>query len=55
MGYKERDPKERELWDLARASGIIFQQVGVVPGYATPPVEIWIGEMMEDPRHSEAW
>lgn len=52
MGYKERDPKERGLWDLARASGIGFEQVGVVDGYAAPPVEIWIGGLIEDPRHS---
>ncbi|KAG8843865.1 hypothetical protein FRB96_003715 [Tulasnella sp. 330] len=52
MGYKERDPKERELWDLARASGIRFEQVGVVPGYAAPPVEIWLGGLIEDPCHS---
>ncbi|KAG8997194.1 hypothetical protein FRB94_011141 [Tulasnella sp. JGI-2019a] len=46
MGYKERDAKERGLWDLARASGIIFEQVGVVAGRSSPPVEIWIGGLM---------
>lgn len=43
MGYKERDPKERGLWDLAREAGLELEQVGELIGGGDRGVEIWIG------------
>ena len=44
LGYKERDPAERTLWDLARAIGIQLEKVGERPGAGGEPVEVWIGQ-----------
>ncbi|EJD37637.1 hypothetical protein AURDEDRAFT_146987 [Auricularia subglabra TFB-10046 SS5] len=43
MGYKERDPAERELWDMLKS--VRLTRVDEVPGAGGAPVEIWIGEM----------
>ena len=45
LGYKERDPEERTLWEMARASeaGIVFERVGERVGAGREPVEVWIG------------
>lgn len=42
MGYKERHPDERSLWDRAREIGLCFQQIGQVNGAGGNPVEIWL-------------
>ncbi|KAF8142123.1 putative methyltransferase-domain-containing protein [Boletus edulis] len=43
MGYKERHPDERSLWDMAKDIGLHFQQVAQVNGAGGLPVEIWLG------------
>lgn len=43
LGYKERDPAERTLWDMARGIGIDFARVGERVGAGGAPVEIWLG------------
>lgn len=43
LGYKERDPAERDLWRMAEGMGITFEMVGEVKGMGEPAVEIWIG------------
>ncbi|KZT07420.1 uncharacterized protein LAESUDRAFT_742889 [Laetiporus sulphureus 93-53] len=43
LGYKERDPAERTLWDMARDVGITFEKVGEKPGAGGEPIEIWVG------------
>ncbi|KAF8433253.1 putative methyltransferase-domain-containing protein [Boletus edulis BED1] len=43
MGYKERHPDERSLWDMAKDIGLHFQQVAQVNGAGGHPVEIWLG------------
>ncbi|KAI0057207.1 hypothetical protein BV25DRAFT_1920310 [Artomyces pyxidatus] len=44
LAYKERDPAERELWDLlARETGIILERVGSQAGAGGQEVEIWMG------------
>lgn len=45
LAYKERDPAERTLWEMARGIGITFEQAGAVPGAGGESVEIWIGSM----------
>ncbi|KAH6916111.1 putative methyltransferase-domain-containing protein [Coprinopsis sp. MPI-PUGE-AT-0042] len=42
LGYKQRDESERSLWDMAKAIGLHFAQVGEIPGYGGAPIEIWI-------------
>lgn len=42
LGYKERDPAERTLWDLAAAIGIAFERVGERAGAGGAPVEVWL-------------
>lgn len=42
LGYKERDPDERVLWDLARDVGIHFVQIGQRTGAGGAPVEVWM-------------
>ena len=44
LGYKERDPEERTLWDMAKGIGVSFERVGERIGAGRDPVEIWIGE-----------
>lgn len=43
LGYKERDPGERSLWDMVREIGITFGKVGERCGAGGDPVEVWIG------------
>ena len=43
LGYKERDPEERTLWDMVKAIGVSFEKVGERIGAGREPVEIWIG------------
>lgn len=43
MGYKERHPDERSLWDRAKGIGLHFQQITQVSGVGGQPVEIWLG------------
>ena len=44
LAYKERDPAERQLWDMmARETGVILECVGKQPGAGGLPVEIWLG------------
>lgn len=43
MGYKERDPAERSLWDMVHKIGVVLEKVGVRLGSGGVPVEIWIG------------
>lgn len=43
MGYKERDPDERTLWDRAKDIGLCFHQIARVNGAGGNPVEIWLG------------
>lgn len=45
LAYKERDPAERQLWDMmARETGVILECVGKQPGAGGLPVEIWMGK-----------
>ncbi|TFK52015.1 hypothetical protein OE88DRAFT_1602605, partial [Heliocybe sulcata] len=43
LGYKERDPGERSLWEMARDIGVRFEKVGERAGAGGAPVEIWVG------------
>jgi len=43
VGYKERDPAERILWDMASEIGLYFQRIGERAGAGGAPVEIWLG------------
>ncbi|KAA1475529.1 hypothetical protein DENSPDRAFT_860856 [Dentipellis sp. KUC8613] len=44
LAYKQRDPAERELWDmLAKEAGVQLEQVGAVAGAGGEAVEIWLG------------
>ncbi|KAH9857281.1 putative methyltransferase-domain-containing protein [Lenzites betulinus] len=43
LGYKERDPAERTLWDMAKEIGVVFERVGERKGAGGQPVEIWVG------------
>ncbi|KAI0782685.1 putative methyltransferase-domain-containing protein [Abortiporus biennis] len=43
LGYKERHPSERGLWDMALNEGIVFEKVGERSGAGDAPVEVWIG------------
>ncbi|KAL5513207.1 hypothetical protein ACEPAH_3605 [Sanghuangporus vaninii] len=43
LAYKERDPDERRLWDMARSIGLHFDEIGRVPGAGGVPVEIYQG------------
>jgi len=45
LGYKERDPEERTLWEMARNIGISFKQIGERKGAGGAPVEIWLGSV----------
>lgn len=42
LGYKERDPSERTLWDLAASIGVLFEKVGERGGAGGSPVEVWL-------------
>jgi protein N-lysine methyltransferase METTL21D len=44
LAYKERDPAERQLWDMiARETGVVLECVGNQAGAGGLPVEIWLG------------
>ncbi|KAH7913823.1 putative methyltransferase-domain-containing protein [Hygrophoropsis aurantiaca] len=45
LGYKERDPSERILWEMADKLSIKFELVGAKIGAGGIPVEIWLGEV----------
>ena len=44
LGYKERDPEERTLWDMVKGIGVSFERVGERTGAGRDPVEIWLGK-----------
>ncbi|KAH9962670.1 putative methyltransferase-domain-containing protein [Russula dissimulans] len=44
LAYKERDPAERQLWDMmARDTGVVLECVGKQAGGGGLPVEVWLG------------
>jgi hypothetical protein len=44
LAYKERDPAERQLWDMmARETGVVLECVGKQAGAGGLPIEIWLG------------
>ena len=44
LAFKERDPAERQFWDMmARETGVVLECVGKQPGAGGLPVEIWLG------------
>ncbi|KAH9931814.1 putative methyltransferase-domain-containing protein [Fomitopsis serialis] len=43
LGYKERDPAERTLWETMREIGVQLEKVDERRGAGGDPVEIWIG------------
>ena len=44
LAYKERDPAERQLWDMmTRETGVVLECVGKEVGAGGLPVEIWLG------------
>jgi protein N-lysine methyltransferase METTL21D len=44
-GIQERDPAERELWDMmARETGIVLECVAKQAGAGGLAVEIWLGK-----------
>jgi hypothetical protein len=45
LGYKERDPAERTLWEMAREIGIVFDKVGERAGSGGNEVEVWAGRV----------
>jgi protein N-lysine methyltransferase METTL21D len=48
LAYKERDPAERQLWDMmARKTGVVLECVGKQAGAGGLPVEIWLGRMKQ--------
>lgn len=48
LAYKERDPAERELWDmLTQKTGVVLQKIGAVPGAGAMEVEIWAGRALD--------
>jgi len=51
LAYKERDPAERQLWDMmARKTGVVLERVGKQAGAGRLPVEIWLGRMKKQGR-----
>jgi hypothetical protein len=45
LAYKERDPAERQLWDmLTRETGVVLECVGKHVGAGGLPVEVWLGK-----------
>jgi hypothetical protein len=45
LAYKERDPAERQLWDMmTRETGVVLECVGRQDGAGELPVEIWLGK-----------
>ena len=50
LGYKERDPEERTLWELAKGIGVDFMRVGTRRGFGGQAVEIWVGRTKTNER-----
>ena len=51
LAYKERDPAERQLWDMmTRETGIVLECVGRQSGAGGLPVEIWLGKRKSQRR-----
>ncbi len=51
LAYKERDPAERQLWDMmTRETGIVLECVGKQTGAGGLPVEIWLGKRKKSMR-----
>ena len=47
LAYKERDPAERQLWDMMARDlemGVVLECVGKQAGAGGLPVEIWLGK-----------
>jgi hypothetical protein len=45
LAYKERDPAERQLWEMmTRETGVVLGCVGKQAGAGGLPVEIWLGK-----------
>ncbi|KAH9987134.1 putative methyltransferase-domain-containing protein [Russula compacta] len=45
LAYKERDPAERQLWDMVvRETGVVLECVGKQAGAGGLPIEIWLGK-----------
>ncbi|KAI0741358.1 putative methyltransferase-domain-containing protein [Daedaleopsis nitida] len=44
LGYKERDPEERTLWEMVRGIGVTLERIGEREGAGREPVEIWVGK-----------
>ncbi len=45
LAYKERDPAERQLWDMVtQETGVVLECVGKQAGAGGLPVEIWLGK-----------
>jgi hypothetical protein len=46
LAYKQRDPGERELWDLLKSKGVGMVKIDEVKGAEDEGVtEIWVGAM----------
>lgn len=43
FAYKERDPAERDFWEILKALGITLEHVKDIAGVGGAPVEIWLG------------
>lgn len=50
LAYKERDPAERDLWDMLKNEGVKMEKIGEVKGAdaGTGETEIWVGSMDAD-------
>jgi hypothetical protein len=47
LGYKERDPAERMLWDMMKDIGFMLEMVGKRKGAGGASVEVWVGSVHE--------
>ena len=55
LAYKERDPAERQLWDMmTRETGVVLECVGKQAGAGGLPVEIWLGKRNRRRKGREA-
>jgi hypothetical protein len=56
LAYKERDPAERQLWDMmARETGVVLECVGKLVGAGGLPVEIWLGKKKDEVLGQSRW
>ncbi|KAI0766645.1 putative methyltransferase-domain-containing protein [Trametes elegans] len=44
LGYKERDPGERTLWEMTKDIGINLEKIGEIQGAGGQAVEVWISQ-----------